>query len=298
MRKFLLSLFSISFIALSANAQTYKIAVDAAYPPFSFKQGDTFVGIELDMLAEIAKREGFSYELKFMNFDGVIPGLVSGQIDGALDGINISDERKKIVKALKKEATVVECNQVSNMNQFIQELFKNYRISQEDINLFQKRVGNHLELLEQEAEKLKIAAIEDKMITTELIDDLTVQTIDLDIFSLIEAIVNKQKEKAMTMLDEMIKRGEEPIMILIMLANQFRIIYQAKELYQKGYTEKNIASMLNIHPFRIKKALEKGRMFPSDILLTYLKQLAELDYQIKNGEMNKRLGLELFLLGL
>lgn len=208
------------------------------------------------------------------------------------------DERKKIVKALKKEATVVECNQVSNMNQFIQELFKNYSISQENLNLFQKRVGNHLELLEQEAEKLKIAALDDKTITTELIDDLTIQTIDLDIFSLIEAIVSKRKEKAMTMLDEMIKRGEEPIMILIMLANQFRIIYQAKELYQKGYTEKNIASMLNIHPYRIKKALEKGRMFSSDVLLTYLKQLAELDYQIKNGEMNKRLGLELFLLGL
>lgn len=208
------------------------------------------------------------------------------------------DERKKIVKTLKKETNVVECNQVSNMKHFIQALFKNYSISQENINLFQKRVGNHLELLEQEAEKLKIAAIDDKIITTELIDDLTIQTIDLDIFSLIEAIVSKQKEKAMMMLDEMIKRGEEPIMILIMLANQFRIIYQAKELYQKGYTEKNIASMLNLHPYRIKKALEKGRMFSNDILLCYLKQLAELDYQIKNGEINKRLGLELFLLGL
>ena len=39
MRKFLFSLFSIFFIAFNANAQTYKIAVDAAYPPFSFKQG-------------------------------------------------------------------------------------------------------------------------------------------------------------------------------------------------------------------------------------------------------------------
>ena len=208
------------------------------------------------------------------------------------------DERKKIVKMLKKEVIVKELNQVANQEQFVKDLFRGYQISRDDLNLFQKKVGNHLELLEQEAEKLKMASFQEKTITTELIQDITIQTIDLDIFGLIEAIVLKQKEKAMMMLDEMIKRGEEPLMILIMLANQFRIIYQAKELYQKGYTEKNIASMLSIHPFRIKKALEKGRMFSSEILLSYIKQLAELDYQIKNGGINKRLGLELFLLGL
>ena len=208
------------------------------------------------------------------------------------------DERKKIVKMLKKEVIVKELNQVANQEQFVKDLFHGYQISRDDLNLFQKKVGNHLELLEQEAEKLKMASFQEKAITTELIQDITIQTIDLDIFGLIEAIVLKQKEKAMMMLDEMIKRGEEPLMILIMLANQFRIIYQAKELYQKGYTEKNIASMLSIHPFRIKKALEKGRIFSSEILLSYIKQLAELDYQIKNGGINKRLGLELFLLGL
>lgn len=208
------------------------------------------------------------------------------------------DERKKIVKMLKKEVIVKELNQVANQEQFVKDLFHGYQISRDDLNLFQKKVGNHLELLEQEAEKLKMASFQEKTITTELIQDITIQTIDLDIFGLIEAIVLKQKEKAMMMLDEMIKRGEEPLMILIMLANQFRIIYQAKELYQKGYTEKNIASMLSIHPFRIKKALEKGRIFSSEILLSYIKQLAELDYQIKNGGINKRLGLELFLLGL
>ena len=208
------------------------------------------------------------------------------------------DERKKIVKMLKKEVIVKELNQVANQEQFVKDLFHGYQISRDDLNLFQKKVGNHLELLEQEAEKLKMASFQEKTITTELIQDITIQTIDLDIFGLIEAIVLKQKEKAMMMLDEMIKIGEEPLMILIMLANQFRIIYQAKELYQKGYTEKNIASMLSIHPFRIKKALEKGRMFSSEILLSYIKQLAELDYQIKNGGINKRMGLELFLLGL
>ena len=127
---------------------------------------------------------------------------------------------------------------------------------------------------------------------SELLDELEDKESVIIVFRLL------QKEKAVEMLDEMIKSGEEPIMIMIMLANQFRIIYQAKELYQQGYTEKSIASILNIHPFRIKKALEKGRMFTKDNLLTYLKQLAELDYQIKNSMINKRLGLELFFLGL
>lgn len=208
------------------------------------------------------------------------------------------DERKKIVKALRQKGIVKECNQVSNMNAYLKELFQGYQISKGTLSLFQERVGVHLELLEQEAEKLKMAAWDQKKITEELVDQLTIQTIDLDIFALIEAIVTKQKKKAMEMLEEMLKRGEEPIMIVIMLANQFRMIYQAKELYQSGYTEKDIASTLGVHPYRIKKALEKGRRFENERLLSLLDQLASLDYQIKSSTINKRLGLELFLLGL
>lgn len=77
--------------------KVYKIAVDPAYPPFSFKQGDDFVGIEIDLIKAIAENQNFKYELKFMNFDGVIPGIVTGQLDGAIDGINVTDERRKVV---------------------------------------------------------------------------------------------------------------------------------------------------------------------------------------------------------
>lgn len=208
------------------------------------------------------------------------------------------DERKKIVKALKKVATVKECNGVVNINQYVSNLFDGYLIAPQDIHLFINRVGNDLSSLEKEAEKLKMATFDTKEITKDIIISLTTKTVDLDIFALIEAIVSKQKKVAMEMLDEMIKRGEEPIMIIIMLANQFRIIYQAKELYKQGYTEKDIASTLSIHPFRIKKALEKGRRFESETVLTYLDKLATLDYQIKSGAMDKRLGLELFFLNL
>lgn len=95
----LFSLFNSTMVQAKEDIQNkvYKIAVDPAYPPFSFKQGNDFVGIEIDLIKAIAENQNFKYELKFMNFDGVIPGIVSGQIDGAIDGINVTDARRKVV---------------------------------------------------------------------------------------------------------------------------------------------------------------------------------------------------------
>lgn len=78
--------------------KTYIIATDAKYPPFSMENKDgKYVGVDVELLAVIAKTTGFKYELKPMDFSGIIPGLVSGQLDGAIAGITITEERKKSV---------------------------------------------------------------------------------------------------------------------------------------------------------------------------------------------------------
>ena len=94
----------------------------------------------------------------------------------------------------------------------------------------------------------------------------------------------------------MIKRNEEPIKIIVMLANQFRIMYQGKCLYKKGHSEKEISDILEIHPYRIKLALTKGALFDNNILLKYLEGLADLDLAIKTGKIDKYLGLEMFII--
>ena len=63
----------------------------------SWEQDGKYVGIDVEVLDAIAKASGFKYELKPMNFEGVIPGLISGQLDGAIAGINMNDERRKIL---------------------------------------------------------------------------------------------------------------------------------------------------------------------------------------------------------
>lgn len=206
------------------------------------------------------------------------------------------DERKKITKLAKKIGSVMELNLNKNLNVIVKEMFEGYEISSHTAQLFVDRVGDNLQILEQECEKIKTYKDKEKIITDEDILNLTTKNIDIDIFKLIENIVLKNKKNALEAYQEMIKRNEEPIKIIIMLANQFRLMYQAKELSKKGYTANDIASTLEVHPYRLKLALEKSRDFASDILLHYLEELADLDSNIKSGLVEKDLALELFIL--
>lgn len=207
------------------------------------------------------------------------------------------DTRRKIIKYIEKNGNIVDFNKGINVNKYIIDHFKPYNIDNYVVNHLVDRVGKDIGLLNQSIEKIKIYKDEDLNITKEDIDNLTNKNIDLDIFNLIENIVNKNKDKAIESYNEMIKYGTEPISVLVMLANQFRIIYQSKVLI-KEMSEKEIATYLEIHPFRVKKALEKAYKYKEDELLNIIEKFADLDLEIKTGKIDKQIGLELLILSL
>lgn len=206
------------------------------------------------------------------------------------------DTRKKINKLIKKVGQVKEFNEDLNCTSLVKKLLKDYNIEDKTIKLFIDRVGNNPLIIQNEINKIKIYKNEDKNITSEDILNLTIKLIEIDIFKLIDYIVQKNKEKALELYYEMLKMNEEPLKIVVILANQFRIMYQAKELIKKGYSEKDIASILKIHPYRVKLAIQNSRNYKSETLLKYLNDLADIDIGIKTGKLNKDLALELFIL--
>lgn len=206
------------------------------------------------------------------------------------------DTRKKITKLIKKVGNVKEFNDELDITSLVRKLFKDYNIDYKTIQLFIDRVGNNPLIIQNEINKIKIYKENDKNITEADILNLTTKLIEIDIFKLIDYIVRKNKEKALELYYEMLKMNEEPIKIIVILANQFRIMYQSKELLKKGYSEKDIASTLKIHPYRVKLAIQNSRNYTSDILLKNLNALADIDIGIKTGTINKNLALELFIL--
>ena len=208
------------------------------------------------------------------------------------------DERKNIVKLIKEKGVVKDFNISNNINKYVLDMFKNYKISNNNVNLLINRVGNNLEILNQEIEKIKTYKDSDLNISEDDIKNLTSKNIDTDFFNLIENIVIKNKEKALESYFEIIKYGEEPIKIIVVLANKFRLIYQALNLYKKGYSSKDISTILGSNYYAIKKCLENSRNYDNKTLLNCILKLANLDIDIKSGKIDKNLGLELFIMTL
>lgn len=206
------------------------------------------------------------------------------------------DNRKKITKLINKIGNIKEYNENEDIYTMIKNNFKDYNIDFKTIKLLTDRVGTNPLIVQNEINKIKIYKGSDKNITEDDILNLTNKIIEIDMFKLIDYIVKKDKQNALELYNEILKTNEEPLKIIIMLANQFRLMYQSKELLKKGYTEKDIASILKVHPYRVKLAIQNSRNYPSNILLKYLNDLADIDIKIKTGLIDKNLALELFIL--
>lgn len=210
------------------------------------------------------------------------------------------DDRKKIVKELKKNSTVIEAQKKENYNlnnYIIDYVNKNgYNMSKNACIKLIERAGNNLSNLISECDKIFLYKDDEKNITEEDIENLVFKNIEDNIFELTNAVMNKDKKKIINIYKDLILMGEEEIKLIVMLANQFRMILQVKLMVKNGYKERDMATIIKEHPYRVKLAMQSN--FKINELENYLIKLEELDYSIKSGKLDKSFGFEMFLLNI
>jgi len=79
------------------SKEVYKVGIDTTYPPFEFEVDGEYTGIDIDIITAIAKNQGFEIEFDAMDFGGIIPAMQANQLDIAIAGMSITDERKEVV---------------------------------------------------------------------------------------------------------------------------------------------------------------------------------------------------------
>lgn len=75
------------------------MATDTAFVPFEFKQEGKYVGFDIDLWDAIARQLNIDYTLKPMDFSGIIPALQTRNVDVAMAGITITEQRKKRLRS-------------------------------------------------------------------------------------------------------------------------------------------------------------------------------------------------------
>ena len=93
------------FLALAAallsgcaeKGASLKMITEATFPPYEFLRGSEIVGIDVEICKAVAKKLGREFAVESVNFDSVIPTVISGKADLAAAGITVTEDRKKNV---------------------------------------------------------------------------------------------------------------------------------------------------------------------------------------------------------
>lgn len=204
------------------------------------------------------------------------------------------DKRISEYKFLSKNAECVEFKYMDEkqMVQYIMQILKKYgiEISLDIAQYMQSVCGEDKSNIINELQKLVIYLDEEKSVTKEIIDKVCSKTLSAKIFDVLSMIVNREREKAIVMLDELLKQKEPIIKIYVMLYKQVKQMYMIK--YAKERNQSDIAKALGIHPFVYKNLSKSCDKYTLDELKQIIYEFDEYDKKTKIGELDFEIGLK------
>lgn len=209
------------------------------------------------------------------------------------------DSRKKIVNLIKKYGIVKKLEVNDNyLNDYVNNFLKDngYKINNGDVVYFINRVGNNINNVTNELDKLMLYKINDKIINRNDIDLLTVENIDDSIYDLVNCILKNDNEKAIKLYNNFINNGMDVNQIVAIIAAQIRLLYQVKRLYNSGKSNDEIAKILEFKSvYRVKYLLNDSYYYSESDLVKYLSKLADIDNAIKTSNGDGNMLMQLFI---
>lgn len=142
-----------------------------------------------------------------------------------------------------------------------------------------------------------IAYAGNKAITVEHVKIFLKETVDDNIFNLVDALVAKNSQKVFVMIEEQYRKGEDSQFIFAMIMRQFKILLQLSDMISRGIRERDdiVAKQLGLHPFVLKKSLPLVQKYSLEQLKSIYRELLEIDMKTKTGQGDQSVMLDFFV---
>lgn len=139
-----------------------------------------------------------------------------------------------------------------------------------------------------ETEKLIAYASGSGVITRVDVETLVSRDDEYKIYQMTEYIGKKQFDKAMSIITDMLSKGETPQRIVLSVYNYFRRLLHVAI---SSSTDAELSKLLGVKEFAIKKAKEQASMFKVKALKKAVDTLCDADFNMKNGTVDAENGM-------
>jgi DNA polymerase-3 subunit delta len=212
------------------------------------------------------------------------------------------NKRKGLFTAIDKAGKVIEFELLKpeEIATWIRSTLKRHGKQMEPsaLKYYVSIAGNRLEDIYNDLQKLMVYIGDRDVITRADIDKVVTPAVEYTVFQLVEAIGVKKADQALVLLHQLLAEGQNIFALLALIARQVRIIFQCKGLAEKGLSAGEIAQKLGLHPYAVKKGLEQSRYFSMEQLKRGLRECLKVDYGIKSGRIQQRLGIEMLIINM
>lgn len=210
------------------------------------------------------------------------------------------DKRNKVYKSIKDTGYICEMQRqtTQTLEEWIVGILasENKKITKSTLATFIEKVGQDMENISNEIEKLICFTGDRQVIEKEDIEAICTEQITSKVFDMIDALGYKNRTKALDIYYDLISNKEAPLMILYMITRQFNIMLQVMELKAQGLDSKLMAQKMGMAPFIVTKTLKQISNFKYKSVKQALYEGVELEEKIKLGNINEKMAVEMLLI--
>ena len=155
-------------------------------------------------------------------------------------------------------------------------------------------VGNNLWQIDKEIDKL-VTYKNKQTIEEDDVEKLVSANLNTSVFELIDNLGEKNLEKALKFLNNLIEQGEEVLYLLGMVVYQIRNLILIKDLALKNLPKSEIIRITKKHPFVVTKTLSQAKNFSAQELDNIYKKIFATELKIKTGKVEPKTALNLLV---
>lgn len=209
-------------------------------------------------------------------------------------------KKNKKLMGLDKITNIVHLDKLrkDKFNKKVEEIFKEKgnEIGKVELGYFCEKVQNNFDIIKREIEKL-ISYTNGRAITRNDIDKLLPNKNEEDIFDLIDLISQRKIEKAIDIMNELLFRADQHMLIISSIESQFKKLYGIKMGLAEGKRVDDFVKELRVPAFVCEKLINLSSKFTTKQLEGLMRLCIESERRMKSTGVDKTMELELLLLG-